>query len=128
MERRGAGHPLASAPRTTGSVMDAHAQPEENIEFALTRDPHAAREARAAVRELLPTHEDEQLVADAELVVSELVSNVLNHTADGGTLRAWRTGHGLHIEVADTELEVPTVAAPVPDRVGGLGMHVVDRL
>jgi anti-sigma regulatory factor (Ser/Thr protein kinase) len=98
------------------------------IEMPLPRDPLAPREARTALRVLVGPADGEQLVADAELVVSELVTNVLTHTVDGGMLRAWRTPLGLHIEVVDTEVLRPRLVPARTGLLGGHGMHVVDRL
>lgn len=98
------------------------------IEVLLPRDPLAPREARSALRVLVGPAADAQLVADAELVVSELVANVLTHTPDGGVLRAWRIPGGLHIEVVDAAAGRPRLSRPRADLLGGHGMHVVDRL
>jgi anti-sigma regulatory factor (Ser/Thr protein kinase) len=102
--------------------------PGPSIEIPLHQDPCAPREARAALRALLSLWEDREQAADAELVVSELVSNVLTHTTALGVLRAWGTEVGLHVEVTDDDQHLPRLGQPAPGQVGGLGLHVVEQL
>ncbi|KOX06268.1 hypothetical protein ADK65_00265 [Streptomyces sp. NRRL B-1140] len=91
-----------------------------------------AVEARRALRAFLShvpctgrTPVPAPLAIDAELVVSELVTNAIRHAPGpcGMTLRT--SGDGLAITVWDTSAEQPVVMRRDGQRFGGHGMHVV---
>lgn len=69
------------------------------------------------------------LVADAQLVVSELVANVLLHTPGGGELRVTPLPSGVRVEVDDTTNDPPvllvTAGSVLPH---GRGMQIVSGL
>lgn len=88
------------------------------------------RAARRWVREVLEQLGRHDLVEDAELLVSEVVTNAVLH---GGVEHAPVTvtpvDDGVRIEVVDPADAFP--AAPVPtalDTPGGLGLGIVDSL
>jgi anti-sigma regulatory factor (Ser/Thr protein kinase) len=101
-------------------------QPDFDLDFR--KGTEAARDARQAVRSLLgSTHGD--LAADAELVVSELVTNVVRHTENGGTVRARRTAEGVRVEVSDSDRRQPVLGGGRADTTdGGRGLRVVDHV
>ncbi|MFE9454120.1 ATP-binding protein [Streptomyces sp. NPDC006739] len=78
---------------------------------------HVPRTGRA----LLPQH----VVLDAELIVSELITNPVRHAPGpcGRTLRL--CGNELAITVWDTSTEEPEFKRPDPHRVGGHGLPLV---
>ncbi|MCY0962720.1 ATP-binding protein [Streptomyces sp. H27-H5] len=66
--------------------------------------------------------------ADALLVTSELTANALRH---GGGIHGFRThidGGALYLSVSDTSLDLPVSRAPAPDRPGGFGWPLIQRL
>lgn len=65
------------------------------------------------------------LVVDAELVVSELVTNALRHAPGPCGLKLHLTSRELVITVSDTSREVPVVKKPDRHRVGGHGLPLV---
>ena len=65
---------------------------------------------------------------DAQLVVSELVTNALMHGDGSLVLRASITGETVQISVTDSGDELPEVLPLDPTRIGGLGLIVVDRI
>ena len=65
---------------------------------------------------------------DAQLVVSELVTNALIHGAGSLVLRASISGNTVQIAVTDSGDELPEVLPLDPTRIGGLGLIVVDRI
>lgn len=90
-------------------------------------DPGAPSTARRAIAPLLSDPAD--CIADAvRLVTSELVSNVILHTSNGGTLLAWdpHPDVPLRLEVIDDEPRLPAAVAQ-PD-ITGRGLHIVDEL
>ncbi len=66
--------------------------------------------------------------ASAELVVSELVANGVLHGWGNISLRLFDTGEGLRIEVEDSNPAPPVTTDGHPNRVGGFGMQIVERL
>jgi hypothetical protein len=66
--------------------------------------------------------------ASAELVVSELVANGVLHGWGNISLRLFDTGDGLRIEVEDANPAPPVTTDGHPNRVGGFGMQIVERL
>jgi anti-sigma regulatory factor (Ser/Thr protein kinase) len=65
---------------------------------------------------------------DAQLVVSELVTNALMHGDGALVLRASITDSSVQVSVTDSGDELPEVLPLDPSRIGGLGLVVVDRI
>ncbi|MEU1039723.1 ATP-binding protein [Streptomyces sp. NPDC005551] len=74
-----------------------------------------------------PTPRDTQNV---QLVVSELVTNVLRHTAGGGSLHIALApdGDSARISVRDTSTRSPQVLERDPGRLGGHGLEIVEAV
>ncbi|MBI5090473.1 MAG: ATP-binding protein [Actinobacteria bacterium] len=108
-----------SAPDSSETPPDVH------FEFDHRRS--APREAREAIKPLFAP--DDPLEEDVTLATSELVSNVITHTDDGGTLDAWdpKPDVPLRVEVADTDSS-PAAPVEVPPERGGMGLKIVDQL
>ena len=69
---------------------------------------------------------DKHAATAIETVVSELVSNVVQHTNGGGTVRAW-TERPFHLEVSDNGTMLQE-QRPIPHLVGGHGLDIVEEL
>lgn len=90
-------------------------------------------EARAAVRSLLTRvgyDPDHRPVQDAQLIVSELVSNAMRHAPGPGHLDLEVTPDAalLRITVGDTSPRPPELRTHDGRRVGGHGLRLVTRL
>ncbi|KRD21011.1 MULTISPECIES: ATP-binding protein [unclassified Streptomyces] len=90
-------------------------------------------EARAAVRTLLARaghHPDRRPSQDAQLIVSELVTNALRHAPGPGGLALEVTPDAalLRVTVSDTSPRPPELRAPDAGRIGGHGLRLVTRL
>ncbi|MEU0967326.1 ATP-binding protein [Streptomyces sp. NPDC005917] len=90
-------------------------------------------DARAAVRALLARvghHPDHRPSQDAQLIVSELVTNALRHAPGpvGLALEVSPDAALLRITVSDTSPRPPELRAHDARRVGGHGLHLVTRL
>jgi anti-sigma regulatory factor (Ser/Thr protein kinase) len=89
-----------------------------DVTFVIRFDAHAAASARSALRPLLAGHHSSD-ARRIELVASELVTNVILHTRDGGgTMRVWAPSPR---ERARLEVEDPDA----PWRSGGFQSEVV---
>ncbi|MDX3524436.1 ATP-binding protein [Streptomyces scabiei] len=100
-------------------------------ELAFMADP----EEVAALRRVMWLHLGawglREVGDDAQLCVSELVSNVITHVGPGTpvTLAVSMSGTCLRIEVHDPDTRaLPTLVAAAPDSEGGRGMALVDAL
>jgi anti-sigma regulatory factor (Ser/Thr protein kinase) len=69
-----------------------------------------------------------RLSDDALIVVSELVTNVVEHAHTAGTVRVSTYVEGVRIEVEDASTEVPVLRFPGPDRADGHGLSIVEHL
>ncbi|MET8950303.1 ATP-binding protein [Streptomyces sp. NPDC004393] len=112
--------------------LPAGASPRRSGVFDLPAVPSAVRAARSSVRGLLRRWGTGAGTGDnAVLVVSELVTNVVLHTASERVLcRVSTDGHRLRIEVEDQSLSgtVPARGCPGPDDQGGRGLVLVGAL
>jgi anti-sigma regulatory factor (Ser/Thr protein kinase) len=93
------------------------------------RRVESASDARAWLTAFLAEHDlDEPTVMDAALVTSELVTNSLRHGAGASVLRVGLTDGEVQLSVTDSGDHEPRLLPRDPDRIGGLGLVVVDRL
>jgi anti-sigma regulatory factor (Ser/Thr protein kinase) len=72
----------------------------------------------------LPGH----LLYDAELLTSEIVSNVVKHAGGMVTVGIECDGRNLAVTVADESPKEPVLRGPASTEIGGRGMQIVDRL
>jgi CheY-like chemotaxis protein len=104
--------------RETGEIAAIH----------LPRDLLSPATARAFVAAWCAQWGCDGFVDNAELIVSELVSNAVTHAASACDLRLTRTGAGLRIEIEDSGSGSPNVVAPVDDDEHGRGLLIVSAL
>lgn len=89
----------------------------------------AARTARRAVAAAAETHGlPPELVATAELLTSELVTNALHHAAPPFILGIRETRGRLRVEVSDCGQEMPRLYHAGPTEIGHRGLLLVDTL
>jgi len=101
-------------------------------EVALARDPDSAAEARRALGDV-SDHLSQRRLEDAQLLVSELVTNAVRHAglAEEETIQlvVETDDRGMRVEVCDHgpgfELSEP---APDPTRPSGWGLYLVREL
>jgi anti-sigma regulatory factor (Ser/Thr protein kinase) len=86
--------------------------------------------ARAVVRALLPVWDRAHLVPDAELVVSELVTNAYRHApgTDSFELELSQSGPGVRIALADGSSVRPANNELTPGGPTGRGMAIVQAV
>ncbi|MEY2554209.1 MAG: hypothetical protein QOC57_2069 [Ilumatobacteraceae bacterium] len=97
-----------------------------DVQFAFDHGTEAPRKARRAVAELFDRPDDP--IAEAVLLaVSELVTNVVMHSGDGGVVKAWNPSVDgrLRVEVEDHSPIPPIVGGEA--NIGGRGLLIVDR-
>ena len=94
------------------------------------RETTSVGEARRWLIDFLGRHDvPTGLCDDAVLVLSELVTNALRHGLGTVVARASLEPDGeLQLAVTDSGSELPHKLEPDLDRVGGVGLQIVDRL
>jgi anti-sigma regulatory factor (Ser/Thr protein kinase) len=86
-------------------------------------------EARSWITAFLVEHGGgDALRDDAALVVSELVTNALRHGAGAVVVRASFIDRRLNIAVTDSGDALPHQLPIDTERIGGLGLHIVERV
>ncbi|MFG3224585.1 ATP-binding protein [Kitasatospora sp. NPDC048194] len=91
--------------------------------------PGIVAEARSVTADFLAGVPDPLVIADAVLLVSELVGNALRHAGEPGALLLVRGPGRMRIEVSDSSPRPPLPRPPHgPDERGGLGLYLLDRL
>ncbi|HXV94049.1 MAG TPA: ATP-binding protein [Pseudonocardia sp.] len=88
----------------------------------------AAARARRAVHQACRAWGQERLSSDAQLIVSELVSNAYLHGRPQIELGISRGDPYLHLRVADASSEPPKQLRPVSPVNRGMGLSLVDEL
>ncbi len=96
-------------------------------EIVLRGEPDAVPRARGFAASVLP-HQPDQIMADVELVVAELVTNALLHGALPVTLRLAPLHDGVRIEVEDTGRAVPVKPQRSFDAMTGRGLELVSAV
>jgi anti-sigma regulatory factor (Ser/Thr protein kinase) len=93
--------------------------------WTLRASPDAPRRARRLVRSWLGG--DPERAERAELLVSELVTNVVHHVGADMIVRCSRRGDRVRIEVTDPSA-VPPLITGAPDAGGGYGLRIIEAL
>ncbi len=91
-----------------------------------TADPMSVTDARRLVASILEDCPPD-LVADAVLLTSELVSNVVLHAHTPFSLEV-DTDRGVRVVVRDASTDPPVVHQPEPEETGGRGLLLVHTL
>jgi two-component sensor histidine kinase len=108
---------------------NSYPRPAMDIEVKLKPTLHAPKEARRFVAGELAALGYPQLVEDAELIVSELVTNSITYAPKKPLWVDLRqAGKHLVLEVWDGSTEPPIARCPDFLATGGRGTHVVNEL
>ncbi|MET7301780.1 ATP-binding protein [Embleya sp. NPDC005575] len=99
------------------------------VRWRVPRRAGASGRARSAVRTTLAGWGwDEDRVAPAVLVLSELLTNAQLYTDGDVGLSLRRTRRGVRLSVTDTDPRVPTRRDTGPEHEGGFGLHILDTI
>jgi len=96
----------------------------------LRREAESVADARSWLSSFLrDQHVAPSASGDAVLIISELVTNALRHGLGEIVARTALTDGGvLYLSVTDSGDELPELQPVDPSRLGGVGLHIVDRL
>lgn len=130
-ERRSAGYVLKDAELDQLIAVLARAGTDQGHREATVDLPQsltAVREARTLVRDLLEQWSLFDLSDDATLVVSELVSNAIEHAGSGCQLSIARVDEGVRIEVHDSGSGTPEPRPVSVTAEDGRGLLIIAAL
>jgi anti-sigma regulatory factor (Ser/Thr protein kinase) len=96
--------------------------------FYLPCDPHTVSRVRAILRRLAPAWRYEGILDSVELVASELVTNVVVHTADHAWLQLVREGGVIRLATLDADTHKAELREPGPADEAGRGLVIVQAL
>lgn len=102
-----------------------------HLEVDLPAKEQAASTARRLLRQVLSSWGRVQLLEDAGIVASELVTNAVQHAADGGHLHldvGIDEAGRMNIAVDDGSERLPTLQEPSIDDEAGRGLLIVAQL
>jgi anti-sigma regulatory factor (Ser/Thr protein kinase) len=102
--------------------------PQRRSTRAFEASPDAPRAARQFVGEMLEGLGCAKPVSDAELVVSELVTNAVNHAKTDLTVTLAFSRAAIRIEVRDRHTTPPTPRSPSALSTSGRGLPLIDAL
>jgi anti-sigma regulatory factor (Ser/Thr protein kinase) len=101
----------------------------DRLSVAFDRNIQNTSEARVWIAEFVDAHAGgDALRDDAALVVSELVTNALRHGAGTVVLRASLVDGYFNIAVTDSGDALPHQLPIDAERIGGLGLHIIERV
>jgi anti-sigma regulatory factor (Ser/Thr protein kinase) len=101
----------------------------DHVMTLLPRDRRTPVDARDWLRQFLAIRTGPEVLDDATLVLSELATNALRHGLGEVVMRASLEADGeVQLSVTDSGSELPVLQPLDPDRVGGLGLRIIDRL
>jgi DNA-binding NarL/FixJ family response regulator len=123
---------LTSEIATIAGLVAAAQTALETAQATLKGDKRSPSEARRLVRgalasSLAPSEEDE-LLDNAMLLVSELVTNAVVHAGSEVDVMIRLDGSCLRVEVGDTSDVVPRMQPPSVDATSGRGLPLVENL
>ena len=113
---------------TVGDPIDS---PASAVDAVLTLEPNL--DAAALARQFVVDHRDHldpEVISNAELLVSEIVTNAVRHGAGEVRLRLRLDPPGIGVAVTDTGDQLPVVSATPPpaDQSSGRGLLIVDAV
>ncbi len=102
---------------------------DDHAMAVFARDVVSVSSAREWLGQFLAAHHVTSVVsADASLVLSELVTNALRHGLGDIIALGSVDDDELRVSVIDAGDELPDLLPVAPDRIGGLGLHLVGHV
>ena len=99
------------------------------LDQILPNDLRAPREARQAIAQFLTGAGVPDLIDDAQLLASELVTNAVRYARGPIAVRAYIRDGFLHLEVCDAAADcAPRPRTADADDEGGRGMELIEKL
>jgi DNA-binding NarL/FixJ family response regulator len=119
---------LADALRELGALVDAAERVLRTQRQALPHADTSVRESRRLAQDALAGWCDDDVLAAAELLISEVVTNGVRHAQTDVDVRIAVSASHVRVEVADRSPTMPVLRTPSPHDLRGRGMRIVDDL
>jgi hypothetical protein len=109
--------------------MDEVGRAVPDVRFGFGHDLDAPRQARQALHGMFHG-ERGTFTDDVRLAASEMVTNGVMHTSNGGELRAYEplSGGTVRIEVEDHDRARPVEQHPTDDQSSGRGLRIIAEI
>lgn len=111
-----------------GPADPPHPPAPRDTALQLPRDLGSASAARRFLTDTLSDWSRQDLIDDATLLATELVTNAVVHAESSVRLRVTAVNDHIRIEVADTGRGALTLKAPSSEATGGRGLLLVEAL
>lgn len=124
--------PVYATVRQARVALQGRLPPTDRLELTLPAEPESPSLARDLIGNACRTWQLPALLHPARLVMSELVTNAVEHAGGALTVTVTRRGGGLHLAVADLDPRLPIMRRPRPPQPGaplderGRGLRTVD--
>lgn len=119
---------LPAAIRELGSLAGAVERAMHTARRSLPGEPASARASRQALVAALEGWASDEITDAAELLVSEVVTNVVRHAGTDLDVGIAIGPTTVRVEITDRNPELPVMRSPEPTDVGGRGMRIVAEL
>jgi anti-sigma regulatory factor (Ser/Thr protein kinase) len=126
--------PVYATVRQARVALESHLPLTDRLQVTLPSDPDSPALARDLIGDACLAWQVPHLLHPCRLVMSELVTNAVEHVGSPITVTVTRRGIGLHLAVADTSPALPSLLALTPPRQGeplnerGRGLRTVDSI
>ncbi len=126
--------PVYATVRQARVALASRMQLTDRQQLILPPEPDSPSLARDLIGEACLAWQVPHLLHPCRLVMSELVTNAVEHAGSQITVTVTRRGIGLHLAVADTSSALPVLLTPTPPVPGeplndrGRGMRMVDSV
>jgi DNA-binding NarL/FixJ family response regulator len=121
-------HRVANALRELGALVTAAERAVRTAETTLLRDPTSPRRSRRMAQAALDGWCDPAVLADVELLITELVTNGVQHAASDVDVRIAVGATTVRVEIGDRSPVEPVARVTKPNEPGGRGMHIVEQV
>lgn len=119
---------LPAAIRELGALAGAVERAMQTARQSLPGEPASARASRQALVSVLDGWATDEIRDAAELLVSEVVTNVVRHAGTDLGVAIAVGPTTVRVEITDRNPDLPVMRSPEPTDVGGRGMRIVAEL
>jgi DNA-binding NarL/FixJ family response regulator len=119
---------VPDALRELGALVNAAERAVRTAETTLLRDPTSPRRSRRLAQSALEGWCDPGVLADVELLITELVTNGVQHAASDVDVRIAVGATTVRVEIGDRSPTEPVARTTKPNEPGGRGMHIVEKV
>jgi anti-sigma regulatory factor (Ser/Thr protein kinase) len=121
-------HRVPAALRELGALVTVAERAMRTAETTLLRDPASPRRSRQLAQAALEGWCDPAVLSDIELLITELVTNGVQHAASDVDVRIAVGATTVRVEIGDRSPIEPVARITRTNEPGGRGMHIVQQV